>query len=244
MAAHKPQRFTALAARQLLRSGSQASLSSLRQDGSPYGSLVSIATAISGAPMLFISELAWHTRNLRHDGRASLMVAGDLPVSDPLAGARISIMGQFRPIDSKMAKDRYLAHHPEAAGYIGFGDFSFWEMDVSECHAVAGFGRIETFAGADFLIHASAAERFMAETQGATDHMNLDHADTVAAYATGLLGLEAGAWQVAAIDPDGMDLVMGTKSARLGFPEPVLDDLGLREMLQRLAMLARQRANT
>jgi putative heme iron utilization protein len=63
------------AAKKLLREGRSAALASLMpQSGDPYCSLVNVATAADGAPLLLISRLAVHTKNLIADPRASLMI--------------------------------------------------------------------------------------------------------------------------------------------------------------------------
>ena len=60
--------------------------------GDPYCSLVNIATAADGAPLLLISRLAVHTKNILADPRVSLMIDERKP-GDPLEGARVMLMG-------------------------------------------------------------------------------------------------------------------------------------------------------
>jgi hypothetical protein len=63
------------AAKKLLREGRSAALASLMPGtGDPYCSLVNVATAADGAPLLLISRLAVHTKNILADARASLMI--------------------------------------------------------------------------------------------------------------------------------------------------------------------------
>ncbi len=138
--------FTGIEARALLERAKTATLASLdREGGIPYASLVNVATDVDGRPIIFISALAWHTRNLSADGRASLMVA-ELPEhGDALTGSRVTIMGRFMPCEKPDLRQRYLTQHPQAETYIDFSDFSFWRLEPEIIHAVAGFGRIETF---------------------------------------------------------------------------------------------------
>jgi len=235
----RPARFTAREARLLVRAARSASLASLMPDGSPYGSLVNVATDQRGRPLLLISSLAWHTRNLAADGRASLLVAGEDRFPDRLEGPRVTVMGRFSPVAADEARDRYLARHPSAALYVGFKDFGWWRMEVEQAHAVAGFGRIETFTGAEVLLAEEAAAAIAGMQAGAVRHMNEDHLDAVALYATRLLGAAAGAWRMAACDPDGADLTDGERSLRLPFDRPVRDGGELRAMLVELAKRAR-----
>src|SRR6266699_6371057 len=80
-------------AKKLLREGRSGALATLMPgSGDPYCSLVNIATAADGAPLLLISRLAIHTKNILADARASLMI-DERKEGDPLQGARVMLMG-------------------------------------------------------------------------------------------------------------------------------------------------------
>ena len=66
--------------------------------GDPYCSLVNVATAADGAPLLLISRLAVHTKNILADPRVSLMI-DERKEGDPLQGARIMLMGSAAATD-------------------------------------------------------------------------------------------------------------------------------------------------
>jgi putative heme iron utilization protein len=224
--------FSGGEARNLLRRARTATLGTLnREDGIPYASLVNVATDVPGCPVILVSTLAWHTRNLLADPRASLMVA-ELPAAgDALTGARVTVMGRFEKTDDEGVKRRYLARHPAAAMYSGFGDFAFWRMKPERAHAVAGFGRIETI-GADEMF--PSADEMVALEQGAIDHMNADHDDAIQRYASDLLGASPRGWKVEAIDPDGADLRREEEVLRLPFDTPVYTAGSLRQQFATL----------
>src|SRR5271166_4963468 len=78
----------AVSGKKLLREGRAGALATLmRGSGDPYCSLVNVATAADGAPLLLISRLAVHTQNLLADARVSLML-DERREGDPLEGAR------------------------------------------------------------------------------------------------------------------------------------------------------------
>lgn len=235
----QPQRFTPREARLLLRQARSATLSTLLEGGAPYGSLVNMATDQRGRPLLLVSRLAWHTRNLELDGRAALLAVGEAEHADPLEGARVTVMGRFARVPAEEARSRFLARHPAASFYAGFADFGWWRMEVEQAHAVAGFGRIETFPGDDILVAPDAAAGIAAMEAGAVAHMNEHHADAVALYATRLLGAPEGEWRMSACDPDGCDLTDGERVLRLPFDETVPDAGAVRAMLVLLARRAR-----
>lgn len=133
----------AATSRRLVRSATKGALGSLRRDGGgPYVSMVLVATAADGAPILLMSDLALHTKNLQADQRASLLIDGTDGLGDPMTGARISLVGILRRTMDAEARARYLARHPHAAGYADFADFSFYRFEPDFGHLIEGFGRI------------------------------------------------------------------------------------------------------
>lgn len=142
------------AARSLLAAESVGVLStiSVHRAGFPYGSVTPYALAADGAPVVLLSRLAAHTKNLAADPRASLFVGDRSAAEDPQAGARISLLGRVTPVPEKDvgdARTRYLAAWPRAADYLALGDFSFWRMEIEEARLIAGFGEIRWLDGAD-----------------------------------------------------------------------------------------------
>lgn len=229
--------FTGTEARQLLRRARTGTLASLnRDDGIPYASLVNAATDVRGWPLLLISTLAWHTRNLLADPRASLMVAETPATGDALTGARVTVMGRFEKVDDIDLRRRYLARHPAAEMYSGFGDFAFWRLKPERAHAVAGFGRIETMMADEIFPSSPEMEEI---ENSAIKHMNEDHRDAVRRYAASLPGAHSGDWEVAAVDGDGLDLRSGKETFRLAFDTPVSTAADLRRTLAVLSAKAR-----
>jgi putative heme iron utilization protein len=209
--------------------------------GDPYCSLVNVASHPDGSPILLISRLALHTRNLLGDARVSLML-DERAEGDPLEGARIMLAGraeQAADPDLEMVRRRYLSAHPSAEAFVNFADFSFFRIRPSGTHLVAGFGRIVDLKPEQFLTDVSDAGALLEAEQGAIDHMNADHRDATNLYATKLLGAEPADWRCTGCDPDGIDLQAGAKTLRLDFPERVTGPGELRKVLVKLAEEAR-----
>lgn len=223
--------------RQLLRRAKTCALSTVsHEDGTPYCSLANFATDGAGRPLLLISKLAWHTQNLEKDRRASVLVS-ELPATgDALVGPRVTVLGRFERDTDENLRRRYLARHPHAVPYADFADFSFWRMEPSRVHGVAGFGRIETLSAE--AVFVSSPDMGALEAS-AIAHMNGDHLDAVQLYATRLLKAEPADWRVVAVDPDGCDLSNGGQSLRLEFQEPVLGADALRLKFAELTRIAR-----
>jgi putative heme iron utilization protein len=138
--------------RDLLRRAPRASLATLTEAGAPYASLVLVADDGAGAPLLLLSDLAEHTKNLKRDPRASLLVEPAEPSGDPLAAARATFLGEVaRVVGDEAARASFVDRHPSAALYAGFGDFAVYRFAVARIHLVAGFGRIDWISGRDYL---------------------------------------------------------------------------------------------
>ena len=232
--------FSGAEARALLRRARTGALgTSNREPQGPYVSLANIATDGLGHPVIFISKLAWHTRNIEADPAGSIMVSEIPAEGDALTGPRVTVMGRFERMASAEIAARYAHHHPQARAYLDFPDFSFWRLNPEKIHAVAGFGRIETIQPPEVFLPESAGAGVMEAAQGAIDHMNADHADAVELYAVKLLGAEPGKWRLTAIDPDGAHLEKEGKVFRLAFDIPLEKAADLRQAFVALAQKAR-----
>ena len=115
----------------LLRRRRQGALATLMAGtGDPYCSLVNLASHPDGTPILLISRLALHTRNILADSRVSLML-DERAAGDPLEGARIMLQGRAEPVgkeDLELVRRRYLSAHPSAEGFV---DFAFEASGVA-----------------------------------------------------------------------------------------------------------------
>jgi putative heme iron utilization protein len=232
-------------AKSLLRQSRQGALATLMVgSGDPYCSLVNLASHPDGSPILLISGLAVHTRNILADGRVSLML-DERAAGDPLEGARIMLSGRAEQADAEkeLLRRRYLNAHPSAEAFVSFKDFSFFRICPTGTHLVAGFGRIVDLEPEQFLTDLSGAEDLLAAEEGAVEHMNADHRDAMGLYATRLLGAVAGDWRCTGCDPEGLDMQDGQSALRLDFPERVTDGTALRKMLVRLVGGARAKVD-
>jgi len=207
-------------ARRLIRGADRGVLSTRLAggDGWPYGSLVLVGVDHDLSPILLLSDLAEHTRNIAADPRASLLIDGTVGHDDPLSAPRVALMGRVARIDDRPTTARYIAHHPAAALYVGFADFHFFRLTIERAHLVAGFGRIR-WLEADEIRPPWPAE-LVRDERKLVDALNQDG---------GLvrrLALKAGAetdigWKIAGLDRDGLDLNQRGLRLRLWFDHPV-----------------------
>jgi putative heme iron utilization protein len=226
-----------LEARRLIRAGRAASLAT-GQAGQPFASLVTPASAPDLSPLMLLSSLSEHTRHLQTDPRCALLITGAPTGPNPQTAPRVTVTGvaELVPAGQVAAlKARWLAVHPYAALYADFGDFALWRVTIGGALLVGGFARAVRIKASALAPEEAAVATVAAAEAEIIAHVNEDHADAVAAIATGLLGGSPGPWRLVTVDPDGCDISDGEASRRLAFPAPVGDADGVRMALIRAA---------
>ena len=206
--------------RNLLRGATTASLAtSMAEDATPYVSLVMVATDPVGRPLMLLSDMAVHSRNIARNNNVSLLIAEEPDGRDPLTLSRVSIEGTLGIIEDAKLTERYLRRFPSARGFVGFKDFNLYRMDVRRGHLVAGFGDIHWLDKDDFLLAPGFLDDIDIETD-VVDHMNADHPDAVQELC-GAEGSGADAFEITGIDREGIDFRSGWTYQRILFDEPV-----------------------
>ena len=124
------------------------------RDGSkyPFVSVVVPALDGGGSPLLLLSDLSDHVKNLQADSNTSLLFDGTEGRAEPLTGPRVTLLGTVAVTTAKEDKDAYLARHPSAELYAGFGDFRFYRFTPFEALLVAGFGKIHRLVAAELQL--------------------------------------------------------------------------------------------
>lgn len=199
-----------LALRQVARSCNKASLATLL-DGAPYCSLVTVAFDHDLAPILLLSGLSDHTKNIMADPRVSLLLDGTAGHANPQTGPRVTLTGRAERASDPRLTARFLARHPAAAIYAGFADFGIWRVQPERAHFVGGFGRAIWFDTPFGL----APNGVMEAEQELLSIINTTHADALER-----LGAN---WRVTALDVDGLDLANHDDFRRMAFRAPVAD---------------------
>ncbi len=217
-------------ARLLLRAARVGTLATSAA-GQPFASLVTPATAPDLAILLFLSALSEHTRHLRAEPRCGLMVVGEKVEANPQTAPRVTVTGVAEAIDDPALKARWLALHPYAALYAGFGDFALWRIRPAAALLVAGFGRAARLSARALAPDPAAVAALAGREAGIIADCNADHAEALARIA----GEPGGTWRMVAVDVDGCDLARGERVRRVPWRAPVRDAAEVRAELVRLA---------
>ena len=173
-------------ARRLIRAARAATLAT-QQDGQPFASWVTPATAPDLAVLLWLSTLSEHTRQLSREPRCALLFAGAAETANPQTAPRVTVTGLAERIEDAALKARWLARHPYAALYADFGDFALWRIAPQGALLVGGFARATRLRQAELRPDHAAVAAAEAEILA---HVNQDHPAAVAAIARKLGGGE------------------------------------------------------
>jgi putative heme iron utilization protein len=223
----------AFEARRLVRAAASATLAT-QSAGQPFAGLVTPAVSPDLALLLLLSSLSEHCRQLRAEPRCALMFTGRAETANPQTAPRVTMTGLAAPVPEAEVpelKARWLAKHPYAAHYADFNDFALWRVTPGGALLVGGFARAARLKLADLLPEPAAVTAIAAAEAGIIAHMNADHADAVAAIATGLLGGAPAEWRMVAVDVDGADLAAGEAVLRLAFSAPAATPREVRDEL-------------
>lgn len=241
-------------ARTLVAGRRDGALSTLALDpaGHPFGSIVTYALDNDGAPLVLMSTMAEHTRNLDADPRASLLVTAGGEGAGRLAVARATLVGTVRPVPhdaAEAATAAYLAAHPDAF-WARFPDFAVRRLEVAAIRYVRGFGEMSWVEPAAY---ASAEPDPLAEAEaGIVAHMNADHAVAMQAMAAAFLEVPApvAAATMLSCDRYGVELRLelaggkderpGLAFGRIGFDQPLEAAEEARTAMVRLTRAARR----
>ncbi len=225
-------------ARQLLLKEYRGVLSthSLAMPGFPFGSVVPYCLDANGWPLILISRIAQHTRNLKADGHCSLLV-GERAAEDVQAAGRLTLLAKARQLDEpasiESAARRYYRYFPESRDYHRAHDFHFWVLEPVRWRYIVGFGAIH------WLDDVALANPFAVESgeaeEGMVEHMNDDHAAAMARYVEQAGLPQSTPAQMAGIDSEGFHLRIGQALYWLVFPQPCATPMAVRQALVAMA---------
>jgi putative heme iron utilization protein len=244
-----PRLSAAEEARTLVAATNVAALATLTSDGDPWASLITYGVLDDGAPVLCLSRLAEHGRNVGGDPRASLVISQVDRPADPLAGARVTLAGRMeRPADEASlaaARAAHLSAVPAASTYIDFSDFSLWILHIDRVRWVGGYGRMDSASGPAYA--AARPDPVASGAGAAVAHLNADHVDALLEIAQALGGYpDATVATCSGLDRYGIDLALdtarGRAPARVAFSAPLTEGAQVRAASVELVRRARAAA--
>ena len=232
-------------ARQFLRSTRTAILSthSAKFDGFPFGSVAPFVLDHQCQPIILISNIAEHTKNIAANPKVSLLVFAG--AEDLQANARLTLLGTAHNINKNEDADlraRYLRYLPQASSYFDMHDFAFYRIQIESSRYIAGFGKMGWLSGDDLMTDIPTENALATQEALILDHMNTDHANSLIAYCLHVHGIEATKASMLGIDCDGFDVAATVNNQtiilRFVFATPIHDAQSARAALVSLSKSA------
>jgi len=243
-----PEPSFAERARTLMHIGRTGTLATVsrKHPGWPFGSVMPYGLDGQGRPTFLISSMAMHTQNVRADPRTSLLVAQPGWSGDPLAGARVTVMGQVMTVpeaDLEPTRATYLTRYENAAAWVDFDDFTFYRLTVTDVYYVGGFGAMGWVSAAEYT--TATPDPLADVAAGIIHHMNEDHADALRLFCQAYADLEVEEALMTSVDRLGFRLRVRTgerlQGIRLAFTHEVHNTQEARAVLVAMVREAREK---
>lgn len=205
--------------------------------GYPFGSVTPFVLNHQGMPVILISSLAEHTKNIMQNANVSLLVFNH--EQDLQANARLTLLATAEQTDKNnpLIRARYLRYMPQAESYFDMHDFTFYTLHITHARYIAGFGKMGWVEGDAFQI---ASNPLLIEEPDILHHMNTDHAENLKAYCLHYYQVAAASVAMIGIDCFGFDVrVNQQQQLRFTFAEAISNAQQARAALVAMAKTCR-----
>ena len=247
-------------AREFLRNTRSGVLSSfsVKFAGYPFGSVMPFVLDHNCQPIVLISSIAEHTKNIIANPKVSLLVfqSNNLKSAEDLhANGRLTLIGEAEQLEKNDADlmARYCRYLPESTGYLDMHDFQFYRINIVQARFIAGFGKMGWLTGKELVGKELTGEEIVDVNQSVNaiaqletsmiEHMNADHADSLLAYCQHFHGLTPSRVILIGVDSDGFDVEAvikeDIKMLRFTFESPIFDAISARMAFIALSKVAR-----
>ncbi len=198
------------------------------------------------SPILLLSDLSEHTRNIKEKNSASLMLCEERKLykffpkfdnkfssyEDPMSRPRVTLIGKLKKTSDSNDRKRFISRHPASNLYANFKDMNFYKMDIKSAHLIGGFAQVKWFTSDEIL--CKNISNFKNSEENIISHMNSSHKTSIKMYINNLMQNELssaqrkGDWNITGVDPDGFDLRKKQTTARYFFEKEISNAAKLR----------------
>ena len=203
-------------ARSLILDESFGVLSTISLDlaGYPFGSVTPYCMDRMGRPLIYISPIAQHTKNIMADPRVSLTVLERTETDDVQSQGRVTYIANASevPGDDRDSSERYFRYFPSARQYDRTHAFEFFRLEPVRVRFIGGFGQIFWVEPHEFMLANPFSPM---EESRIIQHMNQDHPDVVRRMVDG------DSAEMVGIDAEGFDVLSSDRKTRVSFATPV-----------------------
>jgi putative heme iron utilization protein len=217
---------------------------SQKHEGYPSGSMVDFACDAYGSPILAVSSLAVHTKDLLANPKCSLLVAKDpedrTDLIITLHGDAISVSEK----DREAIRTAYLARHPNAF-WVDFSDFQFLRIEPQVVRYVAGVATASLGSG-EFTkeeYRAAKVDPIYQFSKPIASHMNRDHAEDTKLIVQHSTSIPVDFAQMLDVDSLGFYVKAGCKGdtfkLRVPFPRRAADRKDVKTLIVEMLQAAK-----
>ncbi len=203
----------------------------------PYATFVMVAFDYDCSPLILLSNLSEHTKNINKNNIVSIMFCEEqqfldyfpkfkkevkpnkfLSYEDPMSRPRVTVIGEIQKGDANYQKKRFISRHPESKLYASFSDMNIYKLNIKSAHLTGGFANVKWFDNEE--LKTKTVDNFSDNEFEILDHMNQHHQESIDLYTKRILKI-SGKWKIIGIDPEGFDLRASKSVVRYIFENPI-----------------------
>lgn len=225
----------------------------------PYSTFTMLACDYDGNPLLLLSDLSEHTKNLKKNKITSILLSEEqqfknyFPIyknkirfsqnyQDPMSRPRITLIGEIIKDTRKSSRLRFLNRHPSSNLYAGFKDMNIYKLQIISGHLIGGFAQVKWFSKGELICKSD--DSFMEDEEMIMQHMNQEHQKSINLYAKAFLGYKGKKnWCITGIDSEGFDMRLSGKVMRINFDESLVNSKKLRKFFVTLHKRAEKKVS-
>ena len=225
----------------------------------PYSTFTMVAFDYDGSPLLLLSDLSEHTKNLKKNKLTSILFNEEqlfrkyFPLyknkmkfsqnyQDPMSRPRITVIGEISKDTRRSSRIRFLNRHPASNLYAGFNDMNIYKLKMISGHLIGGFAQVKWFSKNELICKSNNS--FLENEEMIMKHMNQEHQESINLYAKSFLGYRGKSnWCITGIDPEGFDMRLLNRVMRINFNESLVDTNKLRKFFVTLHKKAEKKNN-
>eukprot|EP00252_Welwitschia_mirabilis_P009079 TRINITY_DN21374_c0_g1_i3.p1 TRINITY_DN21374_c0_g1~~TRINITY_DN21374_c0_g1_i3.p1 ORF type:complete len:229 (+),score=51.67 TRINITY_DN21374_c0_g1_i3:627-1313(+) len=214
-------------------------------DGYPSGSLVDFSFGDDACPILAISSLAVHHKDLLANPRCSLLTTKD---ASDRSDTVVTLYGDavFVPENERdVCRASYLRNHP-GAFWVDFGDFQFVRIEPKKVRYVSGIAtamlRSEEFNSDEFK--AAKVDPMAQFSVPVASHMNKDHSEDTKLIVQHCTDIEVDHAEMIDLDSMGFNVKVSYHGnmarLRIPFPRVAKDRRDVKSLIVEMLDVAKQ----
>ncbi|MBU3002522.1 HugZ family protein [Paraglaciecola arctica] len=204
-------------------------------EGYPFGSIVPYFMTSEGDLIIYISQIAQHTRNIQADHKVSMTIFDHL-ADDSQASGRVTVLGDAHLIEDTLVAEQYFSLFPQAEGYQQTHDFMFYKITPKRVRYIGGFGKIHWINKEDWLL---ALENWSKVSNGIVVHMNDDHQEAMQLILSHQFNVEVKHIKMLTAFCEGVHIQADNKIYFWPFDLPCITSTQVREQLVKATHQAR-----